>query len=90
VIIDNVPPVINSISSTGNETHVIPGESVDFVADITALLVTSDDMISARYEYSGQPVGTVNRQWSLLVIPAPCRVTIWFLGQQLIRWQITR
>jgi hypothetical protein len=34
VIIDNVPPVINSISSTGNETHVIPGESVDFVAEI--------------------------------------------------------
>jgi hypothetical protein len=23
-------------------------------------------MISARYEYSGQPVGTVNRQWSLI------------------------
>lgn len=65
MIIDNVKPVINSITSVGNITSVTPGTVVPFVTDVTALLVATDDIVNVRYEYSGQMVGTMNRKWNV-------------------------
>ncbi|MDY0150699.1 MAG: hypothetical protein RBS43_00325, partial [Candidatus Cloacimonas sp.] len=65
MIIDNVKPVINGITTVGNITNVTPGTGVPFVTDVTALLVATDDIVNVRYEYSGQPVGTVNRKWGV-------------------------
>lgn len=63
LIIDNVPPVINSITAVGNIQAVTPGEVVPFVTDINELLVATDDIVEVTYQYSGQPEGSINRQW---------------------------
>jgi hypothetical protein len=65
MIIDNVKPVINGITSVGNITNVTPGTVVPFVTDVTALLVATDDIVNVRYEFSGQMVGTMNRKWTV-------------------------
>ena len=65
MIIDNVKPVINGITSVGNITDVTPGTVVPFVTDLTALLVATDDIVNVRYEYSGQMLGAMNRIWTV-------------------------
>ncbi|MDD4309609.1 MAG: hypothetical protein PHO32_04455, partial [Candidatus Cloacimonetes bacterium] len=71
LVIDNVKPYINSITSVGNIRNATPGTSIPFVTDVdenlvsvvNELLVAADDMVEVLYQYSGQPVGTVNRKW---------------------------
>lgn len=65
MIIDNIAPVINNITSVGNVTNATPDTNVDFVTDVEELLVAADDIVEVRYQYSGIPASEMNRQWNI-------------------------
>lgn len=65
MIIDNIAPVINNITSVGNVTNATPGNNVDFVTDVEELLVAADDIVGVMYQYSGIPASEMNRQWNI-------------------------
>jgi len=63
LVIDNNAPIIGSVTSVGDKTRSKPGVPFDLRTDVNEQLVYTDDIVNVRYEYSGQPSGTMHRKW---------------------------